>query len=75
MSREYYIVCFRNVYDKIIENALTINTFHMVIFCATVAEIKKLQEKYKAYRNVIVVDREYKFCDVADLMLNLQGGD
>lgn len=61
--------------NKIIENALTINTFHMVIFCATAAEIKKLQEKYKAYRNVIVVDREYKFCDVADLMQNLQGGD
>jgi len=61
--------------NKIIENALTINTFHMVIFCATDAEIRKLQEKYKAYRNVIVVDKEYKFCDVADLMQNLQGGD
>jgi hypothetical protein len=61
--------------NKIIENALTINTFHMVIFCATTGEIKKLQEKYRAYKNVIVVDTEYKFSDVADLMQNLQGGD
>lgn len=57
--------------NKIIENALTINTFHMVIFCATGDEIIKLQEKYKAYRNVIVMERTYKFCDVADLMQNL----
>lgn len=61
--------------NKIIENALTINTFHMVIFCATTDEIEKLQEKYRAYKNVIVVDTEYKFSDVADLMQNLQGGD
>lgn len=61
--------------NKIIENALTINTFHMVIFCATTNEIKNLQDKYSAHRNVIVVDTEYKFSDVADLMQNLQGGD
>ncbi|MCM1498753.1 MAG: SIR2 family protein [Clostridium sp.] len=61
--------------NKIIENALTINTFHMVIFCATDDEIRKLQEKYRAYKNVIVMDKEYKFSDVADLMQNIQGGD
>lgn len=61
--------------NKIIENALTINTFHMVIFCAKKEEIEKLKEKYHAYKNVIVVDKEYKFNDVADLLLNLQGGD
>lgn len=61
--------------NKIIENALTINTFHMVIFCATDDEIKKLQQKYNAYKNVIVMEKEYKFSDVADLMQNLQGGD
>lgn len=61
--------------NKIIENALTINTFHLVIFCATTGEIKKLQEKYRIYKNVIVVDQEYKFSDVANLMQNLQGGD
>lgn len=58
--------------NKIIENALTINTFHMVIFCASNGEIKKLQEKYHMHKNVIVVDKEYKFRDVADLMLELQ---
>lgn len=61
--------------NKIIENALTINTFHMVIFCATAEDIKKLQEKYKTYKNVIVMEQEYKFCDVADLMKNIQGDD
>ncbi|MCC8027155.1 MAG: SIR2 family protein [Clostridium sp.] len=61
--------------NKIIENALTINTFHMVLFCATEGEIKKLKEKYYAYKNVIVVNNTYKFSDVADLLLNLQGGD
>lgn len=61
--------------NKIIENALTINTFHMVIFCATDGEIKRLQKKYNAYKNVIIMKKEYKFSDVADLMQNLQGGD
>lgn len=57
--------------NKIIENALTINTFHMVIFCAVNEEIKKLQKKYDMHKNVIVVDKEYKFRDVANLMLEL----
>ena len=57
--------------NKIIENALTINTFHMVIFCAVNGEIKKLQKKYDMHKNVIVVDNEYKFSDVANLMLEL----
>ena len=61
--------------NKIIENALTINTFHMVIFCATEGEIVKLKEKYQACKNVIVVDRMYKFGDIAKFMLSLQGGD
>lgn len=61
--------------NKIIENALTINTFHMVIFCATSEEINKLQNKYRTYKNVIVVDTVHKFKDVAELLLNLQGGD
>lgn len=47
----------------------------MVIFCATAEDIKKLQEKYKTYKNVIVMEQEYKFCDVADLMKNIQGDD
>lgn len=61
--------------NKIIENALTINTFHMVIFCATSEEINKLQNKYRTYNNVIVVDTVHTFKDVAELLLNLQGGD
>lgn len=61
--------------NKIIENALTINTFHMVIFCATEAEIDKLEQKYHAYKNVIVVDTVYRFKDVAEFMLSLQGGE
>ena len=61
--------------NKIIENALTINTFHMVIFCATEAEIDKLKQKYHVYKNVIVVDTVHKFIDVAELMLSLQGGE
>lgn len=61
--------------NKIIENALTINTFHMVLFCATEGTIKRLKEKYYTHKNVIVVDKEYKFDDLADLLLNLQGGD
>lgn len=61
--------------NKIIENALTINTFHMVIFCATDEEILKLKDRYQTYKNVIVVDEKYTFRDVAELMLNIQGGD
>ena len=61
--------------NKIIENALTINAFHMVIFCATEAEIDKLKQKYHAYKNVIIVDSVYRFSDVADFMLGLQGGE
>lgn len=56
--------------NKIIENALTINTFHMVVFCATKDVITNLKKKYSSYRNVIVLDEEYKFNDVAELMLN-----
>lgn len=61
--------------NKIIENALTINTFHMVLFCAVKEEIKKLKDKYHAHKNVIVVDEIYKFNDVAELLFNMQGGD
>ncbi len=61
--------------NKIIENALTINTFHLVIFCATSGEIADLKEKYHTYKNVIIVDTVHKFNDVAELMLGLQGGD
>ncbi|MDU7031056.1 MULTISPECIES: SIR2 family protein [Robinsoniella] len=61
--------------NKIIENALTINTFHLIIFCATSGEITRLKEKYYAYKNVIVVNTEYKFNDVAELLLKLRGGD
>lgn len=61
--------------NKIIENALTINSFHMVIFCATKKEIDRLSEKYKTYKNVIIVEEEYKFRDIAELMLSLQGGE
>ena len=61
--------------NKIIENALTINTFHMVIFCATDYEIQKLQLKYHSYKNVIIVENIFLFKDVAELMINLQGGD
>lgn len=61
--------------NKIIENALTINTFHMIIFCATEAEISKLKQKYHTYKNVVVVDSVYKFNDVAEFMLSLQGGE
>lgn len=61
--------------NKIIENALTINTFHMVLFCATEGEIVRLKDKYYTYKNVIVVDKKSKFNDVADLLLSLEGGD
>lgn len=61
--------------NKIIENALTINTFHMVIFCATNEEIIKLKDKYHTFKNVIVADSICKFSDIAELMINLQGGD
>lgn len=61
--------------NKIIENALTINTFHMVIFCVDDLLISYLKEKYRVYKNVIVVDEKYTFRNIADLMLNLQGGD
>lgn len=61
--------------NKIIENALTINTFHLVIFAATAKEIERLKYKYYTYKNVIIVNKEYKFNDVANLLLSLQGGD
>lgn len=39
---------FSNTNLIISYSALTINTFHMVLFCATEGEIKKLKEKYYA---------------------------
>lgn len=60
--------------NKIIENAMTINSFHLVIFCATEDEIKNLAKKYESYDNVIVKEEVFKFADIADFMNDLRGG-
>lgn len=61
--------------NKIIENALTIETFHLVVFCATKDLISQLKEKYKIYKNVIIVDEVYSFEAIAGFMQSLQGGE
>ena len=61
--------------NKIIENALTIETFHLVVFCATDDLILQLKEKYKVYKNVIIVDEVYNFEQIGEFMQSLQGGD
>lgn len=38
--------------NKIIENALTINTFHMVIFCATAEDIKNYRKSIRLIRTL-----------------------
>lgn len=62
--------------NKIIENALTINSFHLVIFgCGEDAVIQELKNKYKTFKNVIVLDESYTFKQVAELLLSVQGGN
>jgi UDP-N-acetylglucosamine:LPS N-acetylglucosamine transferase len=58
--------------NKIIENALSINTFHLVIFCADSNLITELKEKYKSLHNVIIYDDVCYFSGLADILNNLQ---
>ena len=50
--------------NKIIENALSINTFHMVLFCVSEKDIENAKERYKDYKNVIVYYLPTCFCDI-----------
>lgn len=62
--------------NKIIENALTINTFHLVIFaCGSEDMINNLKKQYQKFQNVIIIDESYTFEKVADLLLSLEGAN
>lgn len=61
--------------NKIIENALTITSFHLIIFAYGKQKlINELKSKYAIYHNVIVLDDSFSFEQVADLLLSIEGG-
>jgi hypothetical protein len=61
--------------NKIIENALTIISFHLIIFgCGKSELISELKNKYAAFHNVIVLDDSFTFKQVADILLSVEGG-
>lgn len=61
--------------NKIIENALTLNTFHLVIFCAKEDEIKELNQKYCSNKNVIIYDEICTFEGFAEILESLDGDE
>lgn len=62
--------------NKIIENALTINTFHLIIFAHGPEDtINNLKEKFEIFQNVIILDESYSFAQVAELLLSIEGGN
>lgn len=61
--------------NKIIENALTITSFHLIIFgCGKPEFISELKSKYATFHNVIVLDESFTFKQVADILLSVEGG-
>ena len=54
--------------NAIIRNALSINTFHLIVFCVNESEIEKIKIKYSDYKNVIVFESPTAFGDIAKLI-------
>lgn len=59
--------------NKIIENALTIDSFTLILFMALPNEIEEMREKYKEMKNVHVYDESADFSVLADLLNNIKG--
>lgn len=59
--------------NKIIENALTINTFTLVVFAYSDELIKIQKTKYKDCPNVIVYNDPTSFSDFGDILFKLSG--
>lgn len=57
--------------NKMIENALSINTFTLIIFGYDENKIKTLKEKYNRYNNVIVYPEGQTLLTLSELILNL----
>lgn len=66
------IVCGTSLNDehinKIIENALLINSFTMIVFCYGETQIKEIGEKYKNFSNVIVYDEDATLGSISKLI-------
>lgn len=59
--------------NKLIENALSINTFTLLIFGFSEDGIEVFREKYKKYPNVVVYPEPTTFEGLADLLSAIEG--
>lgn len=57
--------------NKMIENALSINTFTLVVFGYNEREIENLKERYNRYNNVIVYPEGKTLLTLSEFILNL----
>ena len=58
--------------NKLIENALSIPTFTLLIFGHSNSQITNLKEKYSQFPNVVVCDEPKSFEEVADVIVNIE---
>ena len=60
--------------NKIIENALTINSFTLIIFMVGIEEsIKKMQERFRNNHNVMVFDESTTFNELTNILNQING--
>ena len=59
--------------NKLIENALAINTFTLLIFGFNEHEIEYFNKKYEQYQNVVVYPESKTFSQLTDLLLEIEG--
>ena len=59
--------------NKMIENALAINTFTLLIFGFNENQIKSFKKKYSQYQNVLVFPESKTFSQLTDLLSGLEG--
>lgn len=59
--------------NKMIENALSINTFTLLIFGFNKSEIEYFEKKYSQYQNVVVYPEPKTFSQLTDLLLGIEG--
>lgn len=59
--------------NKIIDNALLINSFTLIIFAYPDEQIKTLKEKYESFENVIVYDKSTTFKQLSQILKSITG--
>lgn len=71
------IVCGMSMGDehinKIIDNALALNSFHLIVYCFSDDDVKSVQKRYESYENVIIVGPKKTFKCLASKLISLGG--